>query len=232
MITPLPVAQVLIGLGLFSLQTPQGTVAPAPNLGAEHVQAAFQGASTDSPDGSDFAETPKYRELVAALLELKPADVEAQHPLVLDHARALAEPQALRGTWVRAKGYVALRRSIALAQPISGTHSVERAILKLDSEHAVVCDLIGDPPPFKSQADTIELSGVFYRTVTYATADGKDVTLPYMLARSLELIDTPSSGIIKSLVRGGPTLYVGILVGLVGVIGFVMILRRNAQAES
>ena len=41
-----------------------------------------------------------------------------------------------------------------------------------------------------------------------------------------------SAGGSLVVVRGGPTLYVGILVGLVGVIGFVMILRRNAQAES
>lgn len=183
-------------------------------------------------DDSDFEESAQYRELVAALLDFKPEDVAAQRPTVLDHARALAEPTALRGSWVRVQGYVALRRRIELAQPVEGTHSVERAILKLDAERAVVCDLIGDPPPFKNQADIIELSGVFYRTVRYATANGTEVTLPYVLARSLELIDTPSSGIAKSLIGGGPTLYVGLLVGLVGVIAFVMILRRNAHAES
>jgi hypothetical protein len=192
------------------------------------LQAVFGAELADSPDGDDFAQTAKYRELVAALLEFKPADVEAQRPVVLDYARAMAEPAALRGNWVSVQGYVALRRSIALDVPIAGTTTVERAVLKIDAERAVVCDLIGDPPPFKNQADTIKLSGVFYRTVTFTANSGKITTLPYVLARSLELVETPSSGMAKSLIGGGPALYVGILAGLVGVIAFVMILRRNA----
>lgn len=214
-----------------------GGVAQAPSVpdqavqGDQRVRAAFQGDWNDSQSGSDFAETAGYRELVAALLELKPADVAACHPQVLDFARAQAEPDALRGTWVRARGYVALRNKIPLSSPIGAANKVERAILKLDAEHAVVCDLVGDPPPFKNQADTIELSGVFYRSVTYQNADGKSVTLPYMLARSMELIDTPTSGMAKSLIGGGPTLLLGLLAGVIGVVAFVMLLRRNAQAS-
>lgn len=210
----------------------QEQAAPARIADPARVQSAFSPERGPVRDGSDFEESAQYRELVAVLLDFKPADVEAQRPAILDHARALAEPAALRGSWVRVRGYVALRRRIQLAQPIEGTLSVERAILKLDADRAVVCDLIGDPPPFKNQADTIELSGVYFRTVQYATANGTEVTLPYVLARSLELIDTPSSGIAKSLFGGGPTLHIGLLVGLVGVIAFVMILRRNAHAET
>jgi len=221
---------VLAAAGCGKAPEPQPATPPRAADPAR-VQAAFAPERGVIGDGSDFEESARYRELVAALLDFKPEDVAAQRPTVLDHARALAEPAALRGSWVRVQGFVALRRRIELAQPIGGTISVERAILKLDATRAVVCDLIGDPPPFKNQADTIELSGVFYRTVTFATEEKGDVTLPYVLARSLELIDTPSSGIAKSLLGGGQALYVGLLVGLVGVIAFVMILRRDAHAE-
>ncbi|MEO6708304.1 MAG: hypothetical protein ABI054_01785 [Planctomycetota bacterium] len=215
-------AVVLAGLALA--QDPQ---VPA----AERVATVFQGLAKDSSDGTDFVETPGYRELVAALLEVKPADIEALHPVDLDFAQALADPDSLRGKWVRVRGYVANKKAISLSAPIGVQKKIERAFMELAADHVVACDLIGDPPSYKNQADTMEVCGVFYRTVSYEGKHGKQYTLPYVLARSMELIETPSSGMAKSLLGGGKQLYLGALLGFVGVVIFVMYLRHSARSE-
>lgn len=219
-------------LALLVALAPAGQDARAPTP-VDRVAAAFAGPALDRPDGSDFAETEGYRLLVEGLLAMRPADVEAERPVALDDARALSSPDELRGKFVSVRGYVALRKQIVLQQPIAGTTTIERAIVKLDSgRRAVAVDLIGDPPPFKNQADTIELSGVFYRTVRFESDAGGDAHLPYVLARSLTLIDTPSSALARSLFSGGAELWVGILLGLLGVFGFAFYLRRSARNDS
>jgi hypothetical protein len=222
----------ILFLAVFALQTPS----------AEHVRSALEAAAKASPDGTDFAETAGYRELVSALIELKPSDVAAQQPAPLDAARALAEPNSQRGAWVSARGCVMLNHSIPLQTPVGALTKVERTFIKLERDKAdrdkpdhdtwIVCDLIGDPPPYKSQADTIQVSGVFVRTVSYTSDNGKHVTLPYVLARSMELVDTRSSALAKSLLHGGPQLYTGVLLGALGVVVFVLYLRRSARAET
>ena len=203
---------------------------PSPPAADAKVQEALARAIAESPDGTDFAQTPGYRDLVAALLELGPADVAALSPVTLDEARAIADPAALRGTWVKARGYVAGKKPVPLVPPIGEVEKIERAILKLDHEQrAVACDLVGDPPPFKKQADTVEVAGIYFRTVTYEADTGKRPTLPYVMARQMELVDTPSSGMVKSLLKGGPRLWAGSLIGLLGVVLFVFVLRRSAR---
>lgn len=200
---------------------------------ADRVAAAFAVPALDQPDGSDFAQTPGYCELVEALLAMDPTEVQAMRPVALDDAQALSAPESLRGKFVSVRGYVARRKPIVLETPNGGTTTIERAIVKLDSgRRAVAVDLIGGPPPFKNQADIIELSGVFYRTVRYASQVGGEAHLPYVLARSLTLIDTPSSALARSLFSGGAELGVGILLGLLGVFGFVFYLRRSARDDS
>ena len=202
--------------------------APFVDHAADHIGPALEAASKESLDGSDFAEPPAYRELVAALLELKPIDVAAKAPAPFDFAQALAEPASVRGKWVRASGHAVGQRPIALQTPVGSVKNVQRIILKLDLERGVICDLIGDPPPFKN-TDTVQVDGVFFRTVTYQNDRGNLTTLPYLLVRSMEVIETPSSALGKSLLNGGPQLYAGVLFGLVGVLVLVLYLRRSSR---
>lgn len=196
------------------------------------VRSALEIAVGESPDGTDVAETPGYRELVGALLKLKPADVEARQPGALDAVRLLADPAAGRGTWVRMRGFVMLKHATVLKEPIGELQKIEHIILRPDAKTRVFVDLIGDPPPFKNQADTVEISGVFFRSVSYKNANGVQVTLPYVLARSMELVDTPSSTLAKSLITGGRQLLVGIVFGVLGVVALVFYLRRSAKSET
>lgn len=197
---------------------------------SDRVGAAVEAAVRASPDGSDFGETAAWRDLVGALLELKPVDVEARGPTPLDVARALADPTAARGTWVRVRGRIKGQRDIVLVPPLGSTRKVVRAILLIDRDTAVACDLIGDPPPYNTRTDTVEISGVFFRTVGFEDQSGKHATLPYVLVRSMELVDTPGSALGKSLVRGGSRLFGGVALGLVGVILLVWYLRRSARS--
>ncbi len=215
----------IIAAGLLNAQVEQ-------DHSAGQLPKISMAAWSDALDGTDFAETPGYREVVEALLELKPEDIAAMHPVDLDPARALAEPASLRGTFVRVRGYVIGKDDVPLASPIGAQTKVQRVIVILDKEHSIACDLIGNPSPYDVKRDKLELCGVFYRIVSYTTQSGKELTLPYMLARSMELVETPASGLMKSLMGGGRELYLGVILGFVGVFVFVMYLRRSARSET
>lgn len=212
----------IVVVGLVALQAPS----------TDHVRAAFGVAAKDSLDGTDFAETAGYRELVGALLELKPNDVAAQQPTPIDFARSISEPASQHGAWISAQGYVTGKETVRLETPIGNVKQIERVVLKLDHDRAVVCDLIGDPPPYKVQADTVKISGVFFRTVAFENKNKAVVTFPYMLARSMELVDTPASSMGKSLIKGGQKLLAGVLLGLFGVVLLIFYLRRSARSET
>jgi hypothetical protein len=220
---PSIVQRALLALALMVPQVAQ----EAPRL------EVSQSAWTDAPDATDFAESLGYRELVAALLALQPAQIDEQHPQALDHARALADPASLRGAFVKVRGRVMGKLDVPLSAPIGQQASIERAIVMLDKDHWVACDLVGGPPPFDLKRDTLELSGVFYRTVQFEAGPEKKVqVMPYVLARSLALVETPGSGLMKSLLGGGRQLFVGVLLGLGAVVLLVLYLRQSARSES
>jgi hypothetical protein len=230
-------SRVLLWLAVSLPCGPQGvptapTPSPAAGQAALNVRQALDGPGRDVADGADFAVSPGYRAVVAALLEMKPQDVAAQSPLPLDAARARVEPEALRGSWVSARGTVSAHRKIPLDPPVAGVAEIDRTIFKLDAKTAIICDLIGDPPPYKSQRDTVLVSGIFYRTVGYESDLGTQVVLPYMLARSMELVDTPGSRLGKSLLHGGSSLYLAVGLGFVAVYLLVWYLRRTAGPSS
>ena len=208
--------------------------APARESSAElaaRVRAVFDTTGRDVANGADFTPSPGYRELVAALLAMKPQDVAAQSPEPLDLAAVLADPESARGRWVSARGTVNAHMEIPLDPPVAGIAHVDRAIFMLGPEKAVVCDLIGDPPPYKNQRDTLQVSGVLYRTVGYESGTKKQVVVPYLLVRSMELVDTPASTLGKSLLHGWRKLAGGILIGLVGAYLFVWYLRKSARSS-
>jgi hypothetical protein len=216
----------LVALGLSLAQV-------GADRSGERLQAVSESAWSDAADATDFADTAGYREIVAALLALSPADLANLRSVDLDPERALAEPAALRGTFVRVRGRVIGKHDVPLASPIGAQAKIERAIVMLDKQHWIACDMIGSPSPYDLQKDTLELRGVFYRTVKFEAGPERKVQLmPYMLARSMEVVETPASGLMKSLLGGGRELYLGAILGIVGVIVFVMYLRHSARGES
>ncbi|HUR28038.1 MAG TPA: hypothetical protein VM509_07620 [Planctomycetota bacterium] len=204
----------------------------APQAAQETPRLDVPGSAWDRADATDFAETPGYRDLVEALLALQPAQVEENHPQPLDHALALANPESLRGAFVKVRGRVKGKHEVKLQSPIGAQTTIERTLVMIDKDRWVICDLVGNPPPFDVGRDTLELAGVFYRTVSYESQTEKQVkqvTLPYMLARSLQLVETPGSGLMKSLLGGGRELFLGVILGIVAVVVLVLYLRHSAR---
>jgi hypothetical protein len=168
----------------------------------EHVSelpTLFDGALTDTANGAGFAETDGYRKLLTVLLDHAPSAASRPSPVPLDHAAALRDPDAWRGRWVRGQGVLVSIEANRLQTPVWNRTDVVRGFLSDEQgRQRVAFDLIDPPPlgPFHEglRRDLVEVTGIFYRTVSYESRDGRPQQMPYLLARELRTVRVAPPG--------------------------------------
>jgi hypothetical protein len=152
------------------------------------VAEKLHGAWHDVADGSDFAETPGYRKLIATLVDHKrPGDVVADPP-PFDRQAAMRTPELLRSDTFVLNGVVNDFWAVKLDEKIFQIEDVWRVFVgDIDGLNGVVIDVVDRPPPIENRRDRIEIEAQFYRLVTFA-ADKSHPTLPYLIARSVRVL--------------------------------------------
>ncbi|HEX6812397.1 MAG TPA: hypothetical protein VF384_12285 [Planctomycetota bacterium] len=148
------------------------------------------GAWLDPVDGTGFAETPGYRRLIQMLNDhVRPGDVITEPPL-FNRELAMRAPDMQRGEVVRVRGLVADLWAEKLDERVFEVTDVWRVFLTdNEAEDAVVVDVVmPQPPALTPQRDTVEITGHFYRLVSYEDNKGKVRKIPYLLARSLRVV--------------------------------------------
>jgi hypothetical protein len=145
----------------------------------------FEGGLLDTDNLDDFRETPGYRKMIDSVASIKPDEI-TRRAKRLDRDRALEDPDAWRGQFVRVRGVVGGLLANKLERPVYGITDVWRGtIANHDGTEAVVFDLVEPPPAFKVQDDLMDVEGVYYRTVRYQSRTNQWRTTPYLIARTL-----------------------------------------------
>ena len=176
-----------------------GDAAPAPDVHMAKpsgdrealVSGLFQGALRSAQDGADFAETPGYRRLLFHVRAMPPADFTSRVTGWLDWQDAVDHPERWRGEFVRVRGVVARLEAVKLHGQDAGIEDVYRGFIsETDGTEPVVFDCVDRPPDVHVSTavkDTLDIEGVFYRTVQFDSRDGKVRDVPYLVARSLAI---------------------------------------------
>lgn len=151
----------------------------------------FEGALVDTQNGTDYVETPGSRKLHELVAGYRPEEIHERATRWLDWRQALADPDALRGEFVRARGVLAGFWVQRLERPIQGRKDVWRGVIVGDDPEVpdgVIFDVLERPEDLTESnvhRGTLDLEGVFYRTMTYEAEDGRTRTAPYLIVRNL-----------------------------------------------
>lgn len=175
-------------------EPPQPDPAPTPEaIDAQRVKMAtlFEGALNDTKNGDDFLETEGYRRLIQILTAYSPEEVTARTARTVDHAALLAQPDAYRGEFVRARGVMSHMFTEKLAEPVFGVRDVYRGFLaEADGSVGLFFDLPTPPPDFDMRRGAVDVEGIFYRTVRYENQRGELKEVPYVLARNMKAVES------------------------------------------
>jgi hypothetical protein len=175
-------------------QAPPVVVAPLPPQDAAERErfllTAFEGALSDAANGDMLRESSGYLKLVKTVSEYTPEQVTQKATRQLDYAAALADPDAWRGQFVRARGVLAGLETVQLDRPDYGRSFVYRgAMTDGDASNGVLFDLPEHPGEKPSiQGKAYDLEGLFYRTASYEAHDGKLKVAPWLIVRNLTLV--------------------------------------------
>lgn len=202
----------------------------------------FEGALSDSQNGTDFAETAGYLRLLDIVTAYTADEVAAKITGLMKPEDVKQEPDLYRGEFVRVRGVVAGLMTVKLdVASASHTEVFRGVVTQPDGESgAVAFDLVSPPPKFDLQRTVVDVEGVLYRTVRYQTRTGKVkraarevfdhdgvVEIPWMIARTMKIADLPPATGIATVLTGKSTWILPIL-GLAAV-GFWFVLRRAAR---
>lgn len=170
-------------------EVPQGSFANPTGDREALVSGLFQGALLSAPDGEDFAETPNYRRLLFHVKSMPAADFSSRVAGWLDWQAAVEDPARWRGEFVRVRGIVAKLSAVKLRGQDASIEDVYRGFIsETDGSEPVVFDLVDRPPDVHVSTavkDTLDIEGVFYRTVRFESRDGQFRDVPYIIARTL-----------------------------------------------
>jgi hypothetical protein len=149
-------------------------------------------------DGTDFAEEPQWRRALEVMANLDEKFIEEnlQFSLNLHYSEVMEHPEAFRGQFVRMRGVIHHTfGAVKLDQPVAGRVDVFRGpIADPDDESPIVFfDLLDRPPDFDEGYDGMELDAVFYRVVTYETKYGKLKSAPWLIGRTVSVIEKPKA---------------------------------------
>jgi hypothetical protein len=196
------------------------------------LSTMWEGALLDSANGQDFAETAGYRRLLDFLQALEPATVIERATSTLDRARAVTDPDSLRGQYVHVRGLIAGLEAVRLDTPLAGSEDVWRGVITdTDGSDGVVFDLLGPPPPLEPRLDIVDVHGIFYRTVRYENREQGWVEAPWLLARHLAVVDTGAPARQSTWSSLTPLLVI-LAVGFIGVRVFMLVRKHREGARS
>lgn len=174
--------------------TPPVVIQPlAPKDAAErerNLLTAFEGALADAQNGDPLRESSGYLKLVKTISEYTPEQVTQKSARQLDYAACLADPDAWRGQFVRARGVIAGLETVQLDRPDYGRSFVYRGVITDgDASNGVLFDLPEHPGEKPSiQGKAYDLEGLFYRTARYEGHDGKPKLAPWLIVRNLKMV--------------------------------------------
>lgn len=180
---------------------------PKEKLTPEQIEARktallskFEGALSDIENDQDlnYNETPGYRKLLELLIRYTPEEVTKRTTLEFDWKAAMADPDAWRGEFVRARGILSEMWAIKLKTPVLGRPDVYRALLgdfdesiseKEEQFQGFFIDLTERPPELRSDSrEVLEVEGVFYRTAKYKGRKDEWHTAPVIVVRNLRVL--------------------------------------------
>jgi hypothetical protein len=217
-----------------------GLVSDAAPEDAEHRAAAeslFGPELWLAKDGEEIADEPEWRRVVETMATQDPRSVvdRLEYSLNNHYDEVLKDPARFRGRFMRMRGMVAKNfHAYKLARELAGRGDVFRGLISdpdPDVHDFVFFDVLDPPPRFHTMgtgmgADAVDVDGVFYRLVRYETRDGRWVTVPWLIARTVVPVEREESRTpLASLVAG--------LAGFLA-LGFfiVYLLRRDRPAKS
>ncbi len=164
------------------------------------LSTLFEGALLDTSNDQDFVQSQGYMKLLELVALEDPALAhEKASKKRLDWEAAMQDPNAWRGEWVHYRGPLAGDFAAErLASPVHGYSDYWRGVIvdaredepgqAPDETGGVVFDMLAPPADATDfdRNDTVEIEGVFYRTVSFETrAKGKFRTAPYLIVRNL-----------------------------------------------
>ena len=144
----------------------------------------------DAADGADFADTPGYRELVRQVAEGRTPRAAPGDP-ILDYAALRADPERHRGKTVTVRGILVQVVATKLQHPAGAVLEVFRGFVSdTDGGNFIAFDLPKELPATpRLRRDVVEIEGTFYREVRYETRRGRQVDVPYLVARRVTILD-------------------------------------------
>jgi hypothetical protein len=173
----------------------------------------FEGSLADSQNGDGFGESPGYCRLLQLLTSYTAEEVSQRATRRLDYASVLSHPDAWRGEFVTVRGLLAGMYAVKLKSKVFGIGDVFRGYLTdADGKNGLVFDLPYAPPQFEMRRSPLDVEGILYRTARYENEKGEMREVPYLLARSLRVVENPRVGATGFLQDHGGTLLV--LMGL------------------
>jgi hypothetical protein len=185
---------------------------------ATKLRTLFEGSLADTQNGDEFRETQGYLRFLQLLSSYPPDDVTRRATRRIDYASVVRDPDAWRGEFVTARGFLVYMRAVKLKEPVFGIRDVYRGYVvdpgsdpHSDGE-GLVFDLLDRPPTFEMRRDPVEIEGVLYRTASYENERGKTRVVPYVVARNMRVVENPKVGPAGFLKDHGGTLLV--LMGL------------------
>ncbi len=195
----------------------------------ERIATLFEGALSDTSNGMDFAQTAGYRRLIGIIRKSSAEEFATRPKGILDYEKALRDPDAFRGEYVRARGLVVKLEAQKLWTPIDDLEDIYRGFLcDADGSEGIVFDVPERPGDVPVRSDAVDVEGIFYRTVRYETRRGEKKEIPYLLAKNVLRVETKERE--GGAFNGPSPLAIGLLVLAMGigiVIGYLA--RRSSR---
>lgn len=149
----------------------------------------FEGALSDTDNGSELTEQSSgFLKLLEVVAKYSPEEVDERARLEFDYDAVMKDPDALRGEFVRARGVIMQApQAVKLRQPVLGREDFYRGFMTDDTNFYVV-DMLDRPAGMEAQR-TFDLTGVFYRTVSYVGGDNQRKVLPLLIVRDMKRVE-------------------------------------------
>ena len=212
---------------------PDAQAAPSdPAANSKRIATALDGSLVDTQNGDNLMrETAGYRRLLQLVSALDPAEAKRRSSQSLDRERAMKDPDALRGEFVRVRGLLLGFKAERLDQPLDGAVDVwEGAVSDTDASDGIIFDTLTRPDGLVTEKDIVDVEGVFYRTARFENQKGKIVEAPYIVARNITKVDT--SALPVTGLGGGPITAVLVGAAVVFLVVRVMMLVRDRRGPS
>jgi len=239
-----------------STSAAQGSAASAPAakpaLTAEQLAerqarlySMYEGALADAQNGEDVErETAGYLRLLRMVSDFAPEEVTRRSSRWLDHADALADPDAWRGEWVRVRGLIRGLETVPLSRTDYGGNLVYRGLVvqedsevvdnrRIDRSTYVLFDLPEHPGDIQGLANqAFDAEGLFYRTATYVGRQGHTRTVPWVIVRNLRPVPTSHEDRYSWLNAYGPYIAGGVALLLAGLLVYALRRRPRPRAPA